>query len=200
MAGRTVRAFIAVPLDQQLQRTLATLQERMRPLLPGVRWSAPHTTHLTLCFLGDVAEEVLEKLPKVMLSVAGSQPPFSVRVGGVGAFPHLRQPRVVWVGLDGGTALPELQSRLTQGVAGLGLPLEHRPFHPHLTLGRCRERVAAADQLLAPYLDVDCGRLLVDHIVLYESRLAPAGAQHLPRAVIPLGEGGAGDPPMLHGG
>lgn len=191
--GRVVRSFIAVPLPPALCDELARLQQALRPLLPGVRWSRPETIHLTLCFLGAVAEEVLENIPKVMLSVAGSRSAFAARVAGVGAFPDLRRPRVVWVGLDGGAALPALQLALAQAVTGLGLPLEERAFHPHLTLGRCRDRTLPAHEVLASYRDRDCGRLSIDRIVLFESRLEPSGARHLPRAIVPLGGRGDGD-------
>lgn len=190
--GRTVRAFIAVPLPAELRGALAALQQRLRPRFPGVRWVAPETLHLTLCFLGDVAEEVLEKLPKVMLSVAGCHEPFPAQVGGLGAFPSPQRARVLWVALDGGAALPALQRALARGVAQLGLPLEGRPFHPHLTLGRCREGVVSTRELPAPDRDGDDGRFPIDRIVLYESRLAPSGARHLPRAIVPLGGRGDG--------
>lgn len=191
--GRPIRAFIAVPLPEALHKRLGELQRELRPHFPGVRWVKPESSHLTLCFLGEVAEEVLENITKVMLSVASSRPPFAARATGVGAFPGVTRPRVLWVGLDGGAALLDLQQTLAREVAGLGLSLEERAFHPHLTLGRCHDRTPPARDLLAPYRDLDCGQFSIERIVLYESRLDPSGAQHLPRAVVPLG--GRGDGP-----
>lgn len=194
--GRRVRSFIAVPLPEELKAELAGLQKRLQPQLPGVRWAAPETIHLTLSFLGDVAEEVLEKVPKVMLSVARCHPTFSARAVGIGAFPDLQRARVIWIGLDDGAALSELQQDLAKGLAALGLSPEDRAFHPHLTLGRCRTHALPVREILAPYRESDCGRFPVERIVLYESRLAPSGALHLQRAVIPLG--GRGDEACGH--
>jgi len=184
---RQVRAFLAIPIAAPLRREIARTQQQLAADLPQVRWVAPETIHLTLRFFGDIPEESLEKIGEVMLSVGRLCSPFPVEVAGVGAFPSLSRPRVIWLGVRGGSALAALHSAIDAGLQRIGFPGEERPFSPHLTLGRSRQRLAAALPVLERYCDVACGTLTADRMILYESRLEPSGAVHLPRKTVSLG-------------
>jgi 2'-5' RNA ligase len=186
---RQVRAFIAIPLPEARRRQLAQLQRELAAALPRVRWSAPETIHLTLRFFGDVPEESLEKITEVVLSVGRSFAPFQAELRGVGAFPSPARPRVLWLGVTGAPALAQLHAALDAALRQAGWPGEERPFSPHLTLGRARERLTLPANLLERFRDAGCGPLPVEQLVLYESRLRPTGAIHLPLATIPLGTG-----------
>jgi 2'-5' RNA ligase len=167
------------------------LQRELAPSLPQVRWSDPESIHLTLRFFGDVAEESLEKIAEVVLSVGRSVAPFQAELRGVGAFPSPTRPRVIWLGIAGAAPLAQLHAALDAALRQEGWPGEERPFSPHLTLGRVRTPLTLPPRLLERYRDVGCGPLPVDRLILFESRLRPAGAVHLPRATIPLGTGAA---------
>lgn len=121
-----------------------------------------------------------------MLSVGRLHSPFQVRIVGVGAFPSPARPRVFWLGVQG-DSLPIFHAALEEELTKIGFPRDHRPFSPHLTLGRCRERHPAVHEVMERRRDADCGILQVDTIVLYESRLQPSGAVHVPRKTIYLG-------------
>jgi 2'-5' RNA ligase len=146
----------------------------------------PETIHLTLAFLGDIAEDSLERLGTSMLSIGGLQPPVTATISGVGAFPSQSKPRVVWLGLDGGSPLNQLHGALEAALDILQLAVDERPFVPHLTLGRNRKPLPGAGRILESFSDRDCGSALLDKLVLYESRLGPRGALHLPRYTVPL--------------
>jgi 2'-5' RNA ligase len=182
-----VRAFLAVPLSPDLQRQIARLQDRLAETLPGVRWVRPDTIHLTLKFFGDLPEESLDRIGEVVLSIGHLSVPFQARLAGVGAFPSPLRPRVIWLGVDGGPPLAKLQDDLESALEKIGIPRDDRPFTPHLTLGRRRGPTRAADRHLEPFKDATCGTLAVDSLVLFESRLDPDGAVHLPRKTVDLG-------------
>jgi 2'-5' RNA ligase len=178
---KTVRAFIAAPLEGPVYDKIVLLQRDLAAVLPSVRWVRPETMHLTLAFLGDISEESLEKIGKSMLSIGDIFAPVDVTIGGLGAFPSLNRPRVVWLGLEGDQPLLDLQAAVADMLLKLQMPWDDKPFKPHLTLGRCRQPVPHIDQRLAPFMRSQCGHLNISRLVLYESRLTSQGAVHLPR-------------------
>jgi 2'-5' RNA ligase len=141
----TERTFIAIELDEDLKSNLLRLQNRLREQVSprSVRWVRPDGIHLTLKFLGDTPVEQLENVKKALAEAAAKIGPFTFTVGGLGCFPNLHRPRVVWVGLQEPTgALLRLQKAVEAHVAPLGFPTEKRPFSPHLTLGRVQRNIS----------------------------------------------------------
>lgn len=181
-----VRAFVALPLPDAALRNIAGLQQELAAALPGMRWVKPETIHLTLAFLGDIAEESLETLGSSMLSIGGLYPPVTATLSGVGAFPSCHRPRVVWLGLEDGDPLQRLHAALQEKLAALQLPSDERPFVPHLTLGRSRRPTPGAGRILESFATRSCGSARLDRLILYESQLRPQGALHLPRCTVPL--------------
>jgi len=143
----TVRAFIAIELPDSVKAALSGLQERLRRGGPApVKWVEPDGMHLTLKFLGNVAVSVIPDVERAIAESAQRGHPFRLSLGRPGAFPNLRAPRVVWVGIEGDTAtLASLQESVERGVVTLGFAREKRGFSAHLTLGRVRDRASAAD-------------------------------------------------------
>src|SRR5205085_1118704 len=100
-AGSTmsrVRTFIAVEIGDEIRKNAVALQQRLAKADPDVRWATPDTMHLTLLFLGEVDEREVVDVCRVVKDVAGREPPFPLRVSGVGAFPNARRPKTVWAG------------------------------------------------------------------------------------------------------
>jgi 2'-5' RNA ligase len=182
----TLRAFLAVPLPPALQREIATLQKEWAGAMPGIRWTRPDTVHLTLHFFGEIRADELEKIRTSMLSVKLREKPFPVDVLGLGAFPDPRRPQVAWLGLSPAEPLRTLQQTCQAELARSGFPAEARAFAPHLTIGRFRERGPDLGALLAAQTGRRVGCLPIDRLVLFESRLLPGGAQHLPLFTVPL--------------
>jgi 2'-5' RNA ligase len=185
----TVRAFLAVPLPPALQQAIAALQAELSVALPGIRWTRPDTVHLTLQFFGDTGADDLEKIRASMLSVKLREQAFLVEVLGLGAFPGPRRPRVVWLGLTPTEPLRILQQACQEELGRNGIPAESRPFAPHLTIGRFRERAPELGPLLAAQAGRTLGRLPIEQLVLFESRLLPGGARHMPLFTVPLERG-----------
>ena len=182
----TVRAFLAVPLPPSVQQAVQAVQNSLSAEIPGIRWTRPETLHLTLHFFGDIGTDALEKVRASMLSVKLREKAFQVDVQGLGAFPDQRRPRVVWLGLTPPEPLRTLQRTCMEELGRRGFAAEPRPFAPHLTIGRFRERGPDLAALLGRDADRPCGRLPVDRLVLFESRLLPGGARHTPLFTVPL--------------
>ncbi len=176
----SVRAFLGVPLTAELQETIHSLQNTLKARIRDIRWSRPENLHLTLHFFGETEQENLEKIRVSMLSVKRCHRPFQVDVIGLGAFPSLRRPRVIWLGLNPQDQLEQLHSDCQRVVREAGLVTDSRPYSPHLTIGRARQRANELTALGAKLEDKLIGHLPVDGLVLYESRLRPGGAEHIP--------------------
>ncbi len=149
----------------------------MQPLrdAPGApSWTAPERWHLTLLFLGRVAEERVPPLEAAAGPAVAAAPPMTVRLAGGGRFGSLRRPQVAWAGLDGDVRpLVDLAGRLADAARSLGLPVEDRPFRPHLTLGRWRPGRPADGSLTDRLADYWGPAWRVTEVRLLESHLGP---------------------------
>src|SRR5262245_21557828 len=143
--------------------------------------------HLTLKFLGDIAQAQVEPILTALRSALSNQPSFPVHVHGLGAFPHLRRPKVLWAGLSR-EGFVGLQEEVESALVALDFPREERGFTPHLTLGRVRS-LQRWEQVLAvvrQYEWVQFGESIVEHVTLYQSTLRPDGAVYNPLGTVPL--------------
>jgi RNA 2',3'-cyclic 3'-phosphodiesterase len=169
-----VRAFVALELDERLRSAIAALQDRFRALA-GLRLVRPEGVHLTLRFLGWTTSARLEALAPRLASAARACPPFEATVSGVGTFPERGSPRVLWLGIELPPSVRELQRACERAARDTGFDAEERPFAPHLTLGRFRERVPRPK--LAP---VGLGTTRIETLVLFRSELRQGGAVYTP--------------------
>lgn len=176
----TIRAFIAIELPASAKDTLGVVARALGERVPrgSVRWVRPEQMHLTLCFLGDTPLEQLLAVQQAMDAAVGGRKPFELQLEGVGCFPTLSRPRVVWVGLaaaGGGESAPllALKSNLDKALSPLGRPPEDRPFRAHLTLGRVKDERAVKGVDWS--VEVAPLPVPVTAIRLIESRLRPDG-------------------------
>lgn len=177
-----MRCFVAVALPETVRASLEGVQAALRKSFAGARWVRPEGIHLTLRFLGEIDEALVNALGEDLRVLAmRSGPPFSLAVGGVGFFPRRASPRVVWVGLrnpadDPGALarLAALQASIEETARRAGLSPETRAFHPHLTLARLDGRGTPFSD--PGNLGEDLGRLPVASVRLMRSVLKPSGA------------------------
>ncbi|MCX5991702.1 MAG: RNA 2',3'-cyclic phosphodiesterase [Chloroflexi bacterium] len=143
-----VRSFIAIELPAEVRAELASIEEKLKVRRHSfVKWADPESIHLTLKFLGSVSGETIPEIVEAMSLVAQPVCPFTLQIGGTGAFPNWQRPQIVWVGVGGEMGrLATLQRELEAALSPLSFPPESRPFSPHLTLGRLRERVTPEDR------------------------------------------------------
>jgi RNA 2',3'-cyclic 3'-phosphodiesterase len=174
-----IRAFIAITPPETLQQAFANVQGAMQRLSLPFRWVKPAQVHLTLKFLGDIAPEVIDPITQAMQRTVTTLAPFALSIQGMGCFPHLARPRVLWMGIHAPhDMLLQLHQRLDTELAALGFAPEERPFHPHLTLARGQQRVNGRHlaAVLHAYHDQPFGDMLVDRVQLMQSQLHRDGA------------------------
>lgn len=189
-----IRSFVAIDLPDSTKDVLEGISQRLRRRVPrdSVRWSRVAGIHLTLQFLGNVPESDLPQIKDVLAQVGQRHAPFSFSVGGVGCFPNVRKPRVVWVGVqEESGAMAALQRDVVKSLAPLGFEPEKRAFRPHLTLGRVKRGVRSADLRHLGEVIASAGIGELDHIQvasfrLMRSDLRPSGAVYTPLAVLEL--------------
>ena len=186
-----IRAFVAIELSPELRAAIAQAQAQHKDRLMReirranadvrIQWVRPDSIHLTLKFLGNVAEDTLADIESAMHSVVEGRAPFSLEAGGLGVFPHLRSPRVVWIGLSGAVEqLTRLAGDLDAALGEVGFAREPRLSQPHLTLGRIKERSREVGRALSETGVLSqggtVGTLAVSGISLMKSDLRPSGA------------------------
>jgi len=176
------RAFLALELDEPMRARLAEALPRLQREVAGVRWLAPDAIHLTLRFLGPSTPEALDRLSAGVELAARACGPGEARVEGVGFFPPQGPPHVIWLGLVLPPPVLQLQAECERAAVAAGFAPEDRAFHPHVTLGRWRDRVRRP---AAPTLDLGATRL--GPVILFKSDLRPQGALHTPLRTFPLG-------------
>lgn len=140
-----MRLFIALNLTSKERQRIYRAARKLREADLPVRWVEHADMHLTLKFLGEVRPESAGKVRAAIERVAAKTSPFQLSLGGCGAFPTIRRPRVIWVGAEATPELRCLKHDLEWELAPLGFEREVRAFHPHLTLGRARSSARAGD-------------------------------------------------------
>ena len=189
-----IRSFIAILLTDAVREAVAAATERLRPLCGAVAWVPPQNLHVTLQFLGGQSEEGLVAAEAALADAAARSGPIEVTLHGIGAFPGLERPRILWIGLaHGALEARALQARVADALAGQRFPREDRPWHPHLTIGRVfderrwrREAGPPLRRALAQAATTSFGTLRVAEVALMRSDLSPAGARYTVRRLAAL--------------
>ena len=185
-----MRLFLALNLPGAERHAIGEAIAPMRNAGRDVRWMTEAQLHITLKFLGEQPDQATAPLRAALGAVAGMHAPLTLALGGLGAFPNLRTPRVVWLGVTADPKLELLQHDVERTCADLGYPLDARAFRPHITIGRARDGVAPTTARAV----ADAARRVTYHsevtvqsLDLMASILAPGGARHTLVAALPLG-------------
>jgi len=178
-----IRAFIAIEMPDEVRAGLSSLQRKLRPgQHPYVKWVHPEGIHLTLKFLGNIRRDQVSPIEEALSQASTGVSPFQLQLGGLGAFPNLARPRVIWVAMTGDLEqLATLQRGIEQCLIPLGFARESRPFAPHLTLGRLRERASPEErrrigELVKATQSEDAATMEAGAVSLMRSTLTPQGA------------------------
>ena len=182
MRADTIRCFVAIEIPDLIQNLLTTVQDALRPKIGKASWVRHGNFHLTLKFIGDIEKQRVPKIGAALQRVAATHAPFPVEIGGIGTFPNLTRPRVLWIGLKhGASAVSTLAETVNNGLVKLEYPADTR-FHPHLTLARLKNHID-----LKPFTDsfkqyeiLDRGSFTVNEIALIRSEMHPTGVVYTP--------------------
>jgi RNA 2',3'-cyclic 3'-phosphodiesterase len=187
-----IRAFIAVELASSVKSRAKALVEKLKTPDVDVNWVQPTQMHLTLKFLGNVADGDVPDICKVVAAAAAAVEPFEIVCRGLGGFPSSAEARTLWIGIDQGTdELRELQSAIDDSLKKeLGFAKEARGFTPHLTIGRVKggtpEGMAELATKLAAHANYDADLSVVEEAVVFASFLGRSGPTYEALAHCPL--------------
>ncbi len=177
--NQSIRCFIAIEMPEPIQNQLVHIQGTLQKHIQKASWVKLGNIHLTLKFLGDVDPDDLESIREAIEAVTNRHRSFSLHIGGVGAFPNLARPRVIWAGVKiGAERVSALAQDINVALSHCGFALDTKKFNPHLTIARLKERID-----LRPYTNqyrqydrIQGTGMTVDAISLIQSQLHPNGA------------------------
>jgi len=180
------RAFVAVLLDDTTRAAVADEVVRLRPLTKAVAWVPAENLHLTLTFLGEQADARLAEAALAIDEAAATVERFSLALHGVGGFPGMERPRILWVGMaEGALPLRTLRARVENALGQRAFSPDARPWHPHLTIGRIfdprrwrRDTSPTLHAAIARMTTMSFGTLEVSRVSLMRSDLRRSGAQY----------------------
>jgi RNA 2',3'-cyclic 3'-phosphodiesterase len=176
-----MRLFVAINFTSKDRQRMGRAARKMREADLPVRWVDPDQIHLTLKFLGEVRPERVAPVRAAVARVAAKTQPFTMNMGGSGAFPTTRRPKVIWLGAQASPELRCLKHDLEWELAPLGFEREVRAFHPHVTLGRAQPDARAGDfrgfEELVAAMDFGA-EITVRSIDLMKSALSAKGARY----------------------
>jgi len=196
-----MRLFLALELEPATADDIHAAVEPLRPLgadrvteaaapARALDWVPANKLHLTLKFLGGAEGGQVEQLVRAADHVAARHRPFELTLGGVGAFPNFRRPRVVWLGVESEPRLELLHHDVEVAAADAGYELDGRPFRPHITLARVREHlpVERARTLARTARAISYSAVVfVDRLTLFDSATGESGAHYRQLHVATLG-------------
>ena len=177
----SVRTFLAIELNDSVRKALIQFQRQADNLL--LKWVSPNAIHLTVKFLGVIEEEQVFIIKQALEEVVQEMSPFALTFKGLGGFPTLQKPRIIWAGVEGDVDhLEVLVSCIESALRLVGFPQEDRPYHPHITLARVKANAREIGQKITTSevskQKWNFGNLTVDRLSLFQSQLTPEGAQY----------------------
>ena len=177
--NQTIRAFIAFPLPELITTRIFDIQERLKSYRLPVRWVRPENVHLTLKFLGEISLSTIDGIAEVIEATVRDFSPLILFTKGLGVFPGIKKPRVLWIGISGDVkTLSDIQANLETHMEQNGFAKENRPFKSHPTLGRFKGSIHPGTlfNILGSFSDFASEPFEVKELVLYKSELKPSGA------------------------
>jgi len=194
-----MRLFIALDIDEAIRERIARCLEGVRNFAPDARWITPESMHVTLKFIGEQPETMLDPIQQSLAAVSAVATEINFR--GYGFFPTPKSARVFWIGMDAGPRLAALAAAIDEATASLGIPKEDRAFSPHITLARGAGRSGSPhrnkgdrqnrifqhlQEKLAALPTPEFGTMSPREFFLYQSQLSPKGSKYTKLAKFPL--------------
>lgn len=189
---KSIRSFLAVDPPREIIDAIGMIQDRLRKNIQGdIRWVRPQGIHLTLKFFGTIAESDVANISRVVEDTTSTIAPFTLGIKRVGAFPDVKRPRVLWLGMDGDVdILIRLQKEVDAELHKYGFEKEDRPFRPHLTLARIKDPrgLIGLAKIMEKRENYEAGSFSAAGLNLFKSELTPKGAVYTKLAYFPFGE------------
>ena len=186
---KLIRTFLAIELPEEIKVQIGNIQNRLKATVKGVRWTRPEGIHLTLKFFGNVSENDIANISRIVERNTVDVRPLTLNVPTVGAFPNFKRPRVLWLGISGSVErLSDLQKEIENDLESTGFQRENRAFRAHLTLGRVKspKDVKGLSEIIKSEESYDAGSFKAYGLTLFKSDLTPQGAIYTKLAYFPF--------------
>jgi 2'-5' RNA ligase len=170
-----MRAFLGIKISDQLKPRIIQIQDGLDDF--DVKLVEKENLHFNLKFFGDIESEKVDKIKEIVEKVAAQFEPFEINVNGIGAFPSKSYVKVVWLDIkEGFQTFKSLGDMIENSLANMGIKKEE-DFVPHLTLGRVKSGRNKTELLvfLRKYEKIEVGKMMVDKLILFQSKLSPNG-------------------------
>lgn len=175
-----MRTFAAIALPDEVRDRISRVTKDMRSACKSVRWVQAENYHLTLAFYGEVEDDQFETIDAALARHTSNIAAFTLHLTECGAFPNVRKPATVWVGVNTCSELEACHAAAAEAGSAVGIPAEKRKYHPHITIGRVRR--GRFEQELAPHLPsaeaIGACEFTVRDVSLFKSSLTPQGAHY----------------------
>ena len=184
-----MRLFIATNFPPEVLDDLDGRVTRLRPRLPFASWVRPESHHLTLAFLGEQRESLVEAISPSLAAGVATLATFEAHLSGCGFFPNARRARVGWIGVEPGDRLIAVADAVRRVATEHGVTLDRGEFRPHLTLMRLRDPwpPASIDLFSRTFREYRSNAFPIQTVTLFSSKLDPKGAVHTPQQTFALG-------------
>ncbi len=178
-----MRVFLALDLSEEQRKGLGNLQKKLKKDFNGVKWVEGANMHVTLKFLGEIEENEVDAICSILENNVKSYLPFLLSLKGMGFFPKISKPRIIWVGVEEGkNYVTNIWKDIEMSLHEKGYPLADKNFTPHVTLGRIRrvEKKVPTTKWLNEYHDFSLPPTEINYLTVYNSTLQPQGAVYTP--------------------
>ena len=176
------RTFIAFKIEpgKEMMDCISHLRNALR--MEKIKWIDPGSLHITLRFLGDTNPQQVISIINLLKGIVPVSPSPDMVFRGLGVFRSIRDPRVLWIGMDQTPVLQDIKSAIDRKLNGLGFPAGERKFRPHLTLARIKliRDTEVLRDLITEYRDFTYQKNLMEELIYYESILRSGGPEYLP--------------------
>lgn len=183
------RIFIAVKIDPGpiLLNMISDFRNTLKD--EKIKWSETGNLHITIAFLGDTEDNKIKEVSQMLSKVCEGSGKFNMLIKGAGVFKNLKDPRVIWTGIEHSGEMNKLYNSINAGLKDIGLSPEERPFSPHLTLGRIKsiKNIDVLKSLVARYMESEIQKQQVNEVILFESILFHTGPVYKPLGIFVLG-------------
>lgn len=172
-----LRSFIAIDIEEKdIIEKIIKIERILRETGAALKLVEPENLHITIKFLGEISEKEIPLIRNILEKHAKLFNPFEIILEGIGAFPSISHPRVIWVGIsENKDKLTSLANKISTDLEKAGFRREERAFHPHITIARVKRQNSRLKKEIMQYRNSIFGRMIVSNIRLKKSTLTPQG-------------------------